>query len=157
MWGKSNVLVCTEGHTKMLEGIFLKCPFLEDFSELLGMFGALSLWHKQEYFEGMVMEAFQSSCWHTHLQASPPTSRDFEHCETATYSRSLEPCEHNTLVGCTKHCIYSLLTIPPALFPSTSSLSCSAKSLGDFLGGRSLDFSPFPSTHTSQAPFPHSF
>lgn len=49
----------------MLEGIFLKCPFLEDYSELLGMFGALSIWHNPEYFEGMFMEAFQSLLAHT--------------------------------------------------------------------------------------------
>lgn len=82
MWEKSNVVVGAHRHTKMLEGIFLKCPFLEDFSKLLGISGALSIWHKQEYFEGMVVAAFQGYCWHTHLQASPPTLRDFEHWET---------------------------------------------------------------------------
>lgn len=85
MWGKSNVLVGAEGHTKMLEGIFLKCPFLKDFSKLLGMFGALSIWHNQEYFEGTVMEAFQIPCWHAHLQASPPAARDFEHWGTGQH------------------------------------------------------------------------
>lgn len=40
-------MVGREGHTKMLLSIFLRCPFLEDFSKLLGMFGALSIRHNQ--------------------------------------------------------------------------------------------------------------
>ena len=59
MWGKSNVMVGSVGHAQMLGGIVLKCPFLEGFGELLRIFGAFSIWHNQEYFEGTVTEALQ--------------------------------------------------------------------------------------------------
>jgi hypothetical protein len=66
------------GQRKTLGSICLICPFLENFSSLLGVFDTFSIWQNQEYFEGMTLETFQSSCWYRHLQSSP-AARDYEH------------------------------------------------------------------------------